>query len=98
MVTTSTVSASVDARTKAVANEYIRKAGLTPNEVIRNLWEYIAHTGDVPVPDDAADERRKRRAEAFDRAEALVAAMPTGTPLSTMGDDDIRKVLRDREI
>ena len=43
-----TVSASVDAKTKIIANAYIRQAGQTPNEVIRGLWESIAETGKVP--------------------------------------------------
>ena len=48
-MSTSTVSASVDSTTKAIANARIREAGATPNSVIRDLWAHIASTGDIPV-------------------------------------------------
>lgn len=36
-MSTSTVSASMDSTTKAIANARIREAGATPNSVIRDL-------------------------------------------------------------
>ena len=95
---TATVSASVDANVKAVANEYIRKAGLTPNELIRNLWESIANTGVVPEFDDAGDKRRQARLAAFRNAQNIIADLPHGTVLDTMTYDDMRREFENRDI
>lgn len=94
-MSTSTVSASVDTRTKAIANAYIRKAGLTPNEVIRNLWEYIARTGRVPKAEDAEREQRERRMKAFDELDRLAESMPRNTMLAAMSDEDVKEMIRD---
>ena len=95
---TATVSASVDAKVKAVANDYIRKAGLTPNELIRDLWESIANTGVVPEFDDSGDMRRQARLAAFKDAQAIIANLPRGTELDTMTYDDMRKEFENRDI
>lgn len=97
-MTTATVSASVDAKVKAVANDYIRKAGLTPNELIRDLWVSIANTGIVPEFDDSDDMRRQARLAAFKDAQDIIANLPRGTKLDTMTYDDMRKEFETRDI
>lgn len=95
---TGTVGATVDATTKAIAAAYIRKAGTTPNQIIRSLWEHIAATGEIPSYDDQAVSERERRREAFDRMQRIVDSMPKGTPLATMTDDDLRRELEKRDV
>lgn len=95
---TSTVGATVDTTTKTIADAYIRNAGLTPNRVIRELWEHIASTGQIPHYDTTTeDPTKKRRKDAFDQMQRIIDAMPTGTPLATMTDDDIRRELENRD-
>lgn len=95
---TATVSASIDAQTKTIANAYIQKAGLTPNEVIRSLWEHIAATGEVPTSEKTDEDRERRRHEAFRRMEELSKTIPADTPLATMSDDEIKEMIRNREL
>ena len=95
---TATVSASVDAQTKIIANAYIQKAGLTPNEVIRNLWEHIAATGEVPASEKTDTDRERRRHEAFRHMESLMKTIPEDTPLATMSDEEIKEMIRNRDL
>ena len=95
---TATVSASVDSEVKRLAGSYIRAAQTTPNEVIRRLWEHIAATGEVPTYDEAPEGPASDEPEAFQELMRLRAQVATGTPLSTMGPDDLRKELEDRGI
>ena len=97
-MSTATVSASVDAKTKIIANAYIRQAGQTPNEVIRGLWESIAETGKVPQFRESDNRREDERQAAFTQAQRIVQAIPRGTALATMSDADLRKELESREI
>ena len=95
---TKTVSASVDTRTKVIANNYIRKAGLTPNQVIRSLWENIAETGKIPEFEGKENGHQNERHEAYLKAQRVVSHIPQGTPLATMSDADLRKELENREV
>ena len=97
-MSTATVSASVDAKTKVIANAYIRQAGQTPNEVIRGLWENIAETGKVPQFQESVSRREDERREAFTKAQRIIRAVPHGTALASMSDADLRKELESREI
>ncbi|KAB7788597.1 type II toxin-antitoxin system RelB/DinJ family antitoxin [Bifidobacterium cebidarum] len=97
-MSTATVSASVDTNTKTVANAYIKQAGLTPNELIRNLWESIASTGVVPEFGDSSSKRKQEMLHAFQESQDIIATLPRGTELDTMSYDDMRKELENREI
>ena len=97
-MTTATVSASVDINTKAIANAYIKEAGLTPNELIRRLWESIANTGVVPEFTDSDNMRRQARLQAYEQSQRLIAALPRGTALDTMSYEEMRKELENRAI
>lgn len=46
----SMVAGRVDDAIRQSAELYIRRAGMTPSEVIRTVWSNIAKTGDVPRP------------------------------------------------
>lgn len=93
-----TVSASVDAHTKAIANAYIKNAGLTPNELIKRLWESIANTGVVPEFTDSDNLRKQARLQAFQESRQLIATLPHGTVLDTMSYEDMRKELEHRDV
>ena len=97
-MTTSTVSASVDINTKTIANAYIKEAGLTPNELIRRLWESIANTGVVPEFTDSDNMRRQERLQAYEKTRHLIAELPHGTALDTMSYEEMRKELENRAI
>ena len=95
---TATVSASVDTTTKTLANAYIRKAGLTPNELIRRLWESIADTGVVPQFQESDDSRAQARMQAFRESQDIIRTLPHGTQLDAMSYDDLREELSNRDI
>lgn len=62
---TAVVSGRVDEAVKARADAYIRAAGLGVADVVKAVWEHIAQTGEVPVPDAGAEgtaDNRKRDA------------------------------------
>lgn len=94
----STVSASVDSQTKTVANAYIRDAGLTPNELIKKLWESIADTGVVPDFTNSGSMRQQARLKAFADSQKLIEDLPHGTMLDTMDYNDMRRELEHRDI
>ncbi|KAA8827911.1 type II toxin-antitoxin system RelB/DinJ family antitoxin [Bifidobacterium tissieri] len=95
---TATVSASVDVNTKAIANAYIKEAGLTPNELIRRLWESIANTGVVPEFTDSDNMRRQARLQAYEKTQHLITELPHGTALDTMSYEEMREELENRTI
>lgn len=64
----------------------------------RKSREHIASTGQIPHYDTTTeDPAKKRRKDAFDQMQRIIDAMPTGTPLATMTDDDIRRELENRD-
>lgn len=70
---TAIVSGRIDVRTRDRAGAFIRRAGTTPGEVIRIVWENIAATGQIPeevseVQDAAACESLQ---EFFDFCDSL---------------------------
>ena len=71
---TSVVSGRVDEKIRQRADAYIRAAGSTPAEVIKVVWENIAHTGEVP---EAASEEPRGAWERFmEFRESLPEAEP----------------------
>ena len=97
---TATVSASVDVEVKRLAGAYIRQAGSTPNEVIRNLWVHIAQTGEVPTFESAPAPEAAGAEEptAFAELMRLRAQVPAGTALSSMSPADLKRELEDRDL
>ena len=97
---TATVSASVDVDVKRLAGSYIRQAGSTPNEVIRNLWVHIARTGEVPSFESAPAAKTTSAEEpaAFAELMRLRAQVPAGTALSGMSPADLKRELEDRDL
>ena len=97
-MTLTTVSGRIDSTTKAKANHYIQSAGFTPNDIIRNIWNYIANTGEIPEAASqhtlsALDQKKAALTDMLTIADTL----PSGTPLATMNDEQLRKEWSNRE-
>ena len=84
------VSGRVDARTKERADGYIKAAGMTVGEVIKTVWEHIAHTGEVPQVSNEAMEATRPEWEAFLAIREELSGLPrTHDFLSTLTDDEL---------
>lgn len=94
----SIVSGSIKPQTKTIANAAIRKQGLTPNEVIRRLWEYIARHGELPEELQETPQATDEKRAAFERMNAIIETLPTGTDLDWMDDEMMRKEMQDRDL
>ena len=97
-MSTATVSASVDTRTKVVANEYIRKSGKTPNQLIKDLWEQIARTGIVPDYGESAQDDVKARLKLFDDMTQRLEQTPVSNEFASMTDAQIEEMIRYRDL
>lgn len=94
---TGTVSASINVDVKRIVANRLREAGTTANEVIRNLWEHIAATGEIPSFNESAAPEKNTEPEAFRRLMQLRAAVPSNTPLVTMDAAALRAELENRD-
>lgn len=92
-----TVSARIDEATKVLGNDIIKRRGLTPNEVIGNLYERIVETGEVPEA-VAGKSHSDKTMQAFKELDLLVSDMPTGTPLASMSYEDLKAEWTNRDI
>ena len=92
---TEIVSGRVDASVKKIADMYIKREGLSAGEVISGVWERIALTGEIPIPEKPRHDEKK--AEALGKLRDLRAKAPTGTPLAKLSDDDIKEALANRD-
>ena len=94
---TAVVSGRVDLDTKRRADMYIQQAGSTPAEVIKVVWEQIAHTGEVPISEQER-EIRKQRKEAAEEFIAFVRKLPACPSIATMTDEEIDQLIRSRNV
>ena len=72
---TSVVSGRVEDATRHKADLAIRKAGLTANSVIQNLWASIAESGEVPQAAQPGGGDAGKQA-ALERLDAFLAKLP----------------------
>lgn len=85
----SVVSGRVDERVRLRADAVIRKAGLTPTEIIQNVWRSIADTGEIPA-EVRPTQASQAEVGALDRLDGFLASLPSPNPdFSEMSDDDI---------
>lgn len=97
-MTLTTVSGRIDSATKAKANRYIQSAGFTPNDIIRNIWNYIAQTGEIPeVASQQILTAQEQKKAALQHMLTIADALPTGSPLATMSDNQLREEWARRE-
>lgn len=97
-MSTATVSASVDSRTKALANEYIRKSGKTPNQLIKDLWERIARTGEVPDYGASDHDDAANRVQIFDDMTRRLNRTVVKQEFSVMSDGELEEMIRSRDL
>ena len=83
------VSGRVDETIRHRADAVIRKAGLTPTEIIQNVWNSIAQTGDIPeqaLPRRESDDQKS----ALERLDDFLAALPPANPqFAGLSDDEL---------
>ena len=83
------VSGRVDETIRHRADAVIRTAGLTPTEIIQNVWSSIAQTGTIPeqaLPRREPDDRKS----ALDRLDAFLATLPPADPqFAGLSDDEL---------
>lgn len=94
---TGTVSASVDLDTKRVVAAYLRQTGTTANQVIRDLWRYIAHTGNIPSFD--LEPKTTDEPNSFKRLLSLRSEVgEQATSITTMDTNTLRRELAERDV
>ena len=83
------VSGRVDEAIRHRADAVIRKAGLTPTEIIQNVWSSIAQTGDIPeqaLPHRESEDRKS----ALERLDDFLTALPPANPqFIGLSDDEL---------
>lgn len=83
------VSGRVDETIRHRADAVIRKAGLTPTEIIQNVWSSIAQTGDIPeqaLPRRESEDRKS----ALERLDDFLTALPPANPqFAGLSDDEL---------
>lgn len=87
---TAVVSGRVDEAVRDRAAGYIRAAGLTAADVIKAVWDSIAATGEVPLP-QTADPEERMRCERFASFMALRASLPACPELAAMDQKALRE-------
>lgn len=94
---TATVSASVNADVKRIVGNRLREQGTTANEVIRNLWEHIAATGEIPTFEAPERTGDVEDPAALRRLMKLREDVPLGTPLASLDSAGLRRELEERD-
>ncbi len=93
---TTVVSGRIDAEMAATVTQFIEKTGNTWNGVINRLSRYIYEHQSYPWA-ETSDRERDRRQRALRHASTLMEAMPRGTFIDTMTDDDLHEILAGRD-
>ena len=86
---TTVVSGRVDETVRQKADNVMRKNGLKPSDVIQNIWNTMAKTGEVPeVALPPRDEEKTR--SAMERLESLLESLPPVNPAyADLSDEEI---------
>lgn len=90
---TAVISGRVDERIKKRADAYLRAAGLQVGDVIRQVWEHIARTGEIPVDGGYETAAEDDPFEGFMR---FRADLPEATWLKTMTKEEMRDMIAGR--
>lgn len=86
---TAVVSGRVDEAVKHRAEVVMRKAGLSPTEIIQNVWNSMALTGEVPVEARAAGNSLAKRS-ALERLDVFLESLPpVNGAFAGMADDEL---------
>ncbi len=95
-MSTAVVSGRVDDLVRQKADAVLRKANLTPSDVIQNVWGTIAQTGEVPI---AAQSRPSDDCgnNAFANFEKFLVSLPPVNPAYADWEDEDILELRVRD-
>lgn len=93
---TTVVSGRIDAEEAAAVSKFIAESGQTWNGVINSLSHYIYQHRGYPWQEPSEPERDRKRS-AFMRMGQIIETLPRGTFIDTMTDDDLRKILSERD-
>ena len=86
---TSVISGRVDTRVQQKADIALRKAGLTPTDIIQRMWNSIAATGEIPEVLLEQDDTR-RADDPLAHLTRFLESLPAPDPaFADMDDDDI---------
>lgn len=86
---TAVVSGRVDEAVKHRADVVMRKAGLSPTEVIQNVWNSMALTGEVPAEARAASASQAKGG-ALERLDVFLSSLPPVNPeFAAMSDEEL---------
>ena len=86
---TTVVSGRVDETVRQKADNVMRKNGLKPSDVIQNIWNTMAKTGEVPEVALPPRDGEKTRS-AMERLESLLESLPPVNPAyADLSDEEI---------
>ena len=91
------IAGRVSEECKERAEYFIRRAGLTNSEVIRIVWENIAHTGEIPQPIDSPEAAHVTDNPLIRRLHELRASTPRSEFLESLSAEDMRRMVRGRD-
>lgn len=92
---TTVISGRVDTLVARQAQIAIQRAGTTPGEVIKSVWENIAQTGEVPRREEEQKRTARQRA-ALERLDAIRAELSGCEWLHDLTDEQMKEMLGDR--
>ncbi len=88
------VSGRVDEDVKQRTDLVLRKAGKTNSDVIRSLWNSIAATGEIPVFETGASQKKP---SVVDRMKALREKTPESDFIRDLTPERLKEVLSSRD-
>lgn len=94
---TAVVSGRVDEAVKRKADAVIRRYGCTTNDVIKNVWQSIAQTQELPDMHMVEDERAAA-ARAMRELREFTDSLQPCPVLATLSDDDVKEMMKARRV
>ncbi|MBR2836072.1 MAG: type II toxin-antitoxin system RelB/DinJ family antitoxin [Coriobacteriales bacterium] len=92
------VSGRIEETVKQKAAQYIEALGLTAADVIKNVWNTIALTGEVPLSPEQ-NTMQVKQAKLLDEFESFTDSLPQcSQEFVNMSEEDMRKLLVDRYV
>lgn len=93
---TTVISGRVDTLVAKQAQIVIKRAGMTPGEVIKGVWENIARTGEVPKG-QASEDGGLVNEDALKRLDKVRAKLSQCERLHTLTDDQMKEMFANRD-
>lgn len=94
---TTVISGRVDTLVARQAQIAIQRAGTTPGEVIKSVWEDIAQTGEVPRREEEQKRTARQRA-ALERLDAIRSHHTYAPELAALTDEQMKAMFGDCDV